>query len=613
MQYPYNCSIHVGKIFDETISIVFYSPITVFVGANGLGKTQTLKSLRDALRKTFGNKQVKYLSSNRIGTMELYRSKSDNNSREPNSFSFGGKYEQENRHIYETAMGDFFTLDEKKDVYIKISERLSVLFHRQIYLRWDAGHLKVFFGRTDSEEEYSVAAEASGLVNLISILTELYDDESSFLLIDEPEVSLHPQLQSFILREMQTVSKKYEKTIILSTHSSSMIPFESVECISNIVFFSEGETPKQISPDASELNNRKLKEFVMRMGQIYKEGFFAKRVLLVEGASDNIICKFLLNKLDMNADAAGTQLIPVDGKGQFSSVAKLFRLIGKEVIILTDLDGFIDDNSIINLFACLPKATQMANTHGFESLSEMIRSIKAKITSLTSVDKQSELKDIYEKHPYWECKDKDNDIEKCIIRSMIGMLFLSTIEEIRLWPDGEQWIQIETRLITAFDILESLGCFVLRRGAIESYYIYSDNATYDEKPSKAVEEIERLQEQENIYICGKYDDIIRALKHVTQINEIDEGYAIRKELLSELALAIEVLPRIKDSKGIYSAIKQSKGSLSTLFAYSIVEKNGKKGIEVGLNSSILDVQGFPFTIFPGDNVNDIVSKNIMHK
>ena len=36
--------------------------------------------------------------------------------------------------------------------------------------------------------------------------------------------------------------------------------------------------PKQIAPDAPELNNNKLKEFLLRMSLIYNEGFFAKKV-----------------------------------------------------------------------------------------------------------------------------------------------------------------------------------------------------------------------------------------------------------------------------------------------------------------------------------------------
>ena len=168
-------------------------------------------------------------------------------------------------------------MDERKDVFIKVSERLSVLFNRNIFIRWDAGQMKVFFGKTDSEQEYSVAAEASGLVNVISILAALFDEVVEVLLIDEPEVSLHPQLQSYLLREMKSAAKRYNKTIIISTHSAEMIELNSASELCNFVFFRKDSLPKQISPDTPELNSVKLKEFLLRMSLIYSEGFFAKK------------------------------------------------------------------------------------------------------------------------------------------------------------------------------------------------------------------------------------------------------------------------------------------------------------------------------------------------
>lgn len=182
------------------------------------------------------------------------------------------------RHEIETASGDFFTLDDRKDVYIKVAERLSVLFKRQIFIRWGAGNMKVFFGKSGSNSEYSVAVEASGLVNIISILAALFDETIEVLLIDEPEVSLHPQLQSYLFREMTLAAKEYNKTIIISTHSAQMIELHQAADLCNYVFFSDNELPKQIAPDAPELNNNKLKEFLLRMSLIYNEGFFAKKV-----------------------------------------------------------------------------------------------------------------------------------------------------------------------------------------------------------------------------------------------------------------------------------------------------------------------------------------------
>lgn len=117
--------------------------------------------------------------------------------------------------------------------------------------------------------------------------------------------------------------------------------------------------------------------------------FFAKKVMLIEGSSDMILCRYLCNRLNLNLDVAGSQIIPVEGKGQFPIITKLFRLIGKEVCVLTDLDGFTDDNSIINLFSGLPEATDIANDYGNGDLQSMIRDIKTKTDELIRTQKEN--------------------------------------------------------------------------------------------------------------------------------------------------------------------------------------------------------------------------------
>lgn len=611
MDYPNVLSFKVGKIFgDQEVQITLYSGFTTFVGANAAGKTQTLKALRDKLTST-GSK-VRYLSSNRIGTMEQYRSKTNQHNYSIDNFNIGDKDAKKARQQIETATGDFFTMDECKDVYIKVAERLSVLFGRQIFIRWDAGHMKVFFGKTGSEEEYSVVAEASGLVNIISILAALFDENIEVLLIDEPEVSLHPQLQSYLLCEMKTAVKEYGKTIIISTHSAEMIELNKAEELSNYVFFKRNELPKQIAPNADELKSKQLQDFILRMSITYNEAFFAKKVLLIEGSSDMIMCRYLSNRFNLNLDVAGSQIIPIEGKGQFPVVTKLFRLIGKEVCVLTDLDGFTDDNSIVNLFSNLPEATEIANKRGIDALQTIISDIKTKIASLISTNKAN-MSVIYESHPYWINRDKDAEEDKILRRSIIAQLLTVSEEDLLTWPASTEWESLKVRINALMDILEELGCFVLRKGAIESYYVFSPNTTYNGKPSAAALEVSNLQEKGNEEIAVYYADLIRALKYASLDKNVDESFAVKKELLSELALVLGILHEVSSEKDIFTSIKQAKGSAQSLFSYSIIEENGRKGIEVSLKSQIIDVEGFPFKAFDGDNVNQVVDINVRQK
>lgn len=610
MEYPYVHNFNVKNIYGEQpVQITIYSGLTVFVGPNASGKTQTLKALRTSLKKVFGSEKVRYLSSNRIGTMETYRSRVGQYTYSPDDYIVGDRNNKKSRKEIEIAAGDFFTMDEKKDIYIKVAERLSVLFGRQIYLRWDAGKLKVYFEKTDSQEEYSVAVEASGLVNVISILAALFDKDVEVLLIDEPEVSLHPQLQSYLLREMKKAAREYKKTIIISTHSTEMISLSNISDMSNLVFFSDKKLPVQVSPTAPELENRKLKDFVMRMGQIYKAGFFAKKILLIEGASDLIISKCLLQKLDLNIDVAGSQIVPVEGKGQFPVITKMFRLVNKEVCILTDLDGFTDDNKVTELFSTSPEADEIARSNSHRSMAEMIQNVRDEMTKLVDAN-QDRLAPIYESHHYWSNRKPSDDATKAIRRAVIAQLLSSSQESLAQWPDADVWCSMQISLDNLLSSLEKIGCFVLRKGAIESYYQFAPSTTYDEKPTKAVEETSNLQDQSEAYIREKYGDIIRALEFVALTKKVDESFAVKKELLSELALVIGMLPRVSDTKELYAAIKQAKGNNDSLFTYDPINENGRLGVNVSIKSEIIDVSGFPFRIFCGDNVNDVVERTI---
>ena len=209
-----------------------------------------------------------------------------------------------------------------------------------------------------------------------------------------------------------------------------------------------------------------------------------------------------------------------------------------------------------------------------------------------------------------ELVEGEDDATKAIRRAVIAQLLSSSQESLAQWPDADVWCSMQISLDNLLSSLEKIGCFVLRKGAIESYYQFAPSTTYDEKPTKAVEETSNLQDQSEAYIREKYGDIIRALEFVALTKKVDESFAVKKELLSELALVIGMLPRISDTKELYAAIKQAKGNNDSLFTYDPINENGRLGVNVSIKSEIIDVSGFPFRIFCGDNVNDVVERTI---
>jgi ABC-type cobalamin/Fe3+-siderophores transport system ATPase subunit len=189
------------------IPLALQSGVTVFAGPNAAGKTTVLRALREALRGKMRGRKIRLLSAGRIAELERFRSHLTPGSQRQNPAAIGQAGHIQQRWDHEGIAGDLIALDQRPDLFIKIRARLETYLGRQLHLRWVQGGLQPAFAvARASGGEYFANVEASGLLHLLSLLAALYDDEVAALLIDEPETSLHPQLQSFLLEEFGQVA-----------------------------------------------------------------------------------------------------------------------------------------------------------------------------------------------------------------------------------------------------------------------------------------------------------------------------------------------------------------------------------------------------------------------
>jgi len=150
MTFPFDITINLSQsnikgVQNKTIKI--YSGLTTFLGPNGSGKTQLLRGLKISLSNHLNGKKIRYVSAGRLSPMEYFRSDTAGygSKIQYDDAEFGDKQSLTRRHISETVLGDFATLSERSDVFIKIQERLRKLFNRDLTIEWQAGQLKVFF------------------------------------------------------------------------------------------------------------------------------------------------------------------------------------------------------------------------------------------------------------------------------------------------------------------------------------------------------------------------------------------------------------------------------------------------------------------------------------
>jgi len=615
MTYPFFKEVQIpGQFCSQPLRINFYGGITTFLGPNGSGKSQVLRKLKEQFGVTAFNRKVRLLTAGRLSQLENYRSNYDG-TRGINYelASFGGANLREYRHQSESAIGDFHTLSIRTDIQIKVSERLSTLFNRNMIIEWDSGDLKVKFS-TIGGEPYSSAREASGLLQLVTILTALYDNEVSVLLLDEPEISLHPQLQSFLFQEIKRVAGNptdtSKKMVVLATHSTEFLDILMPEDLTKIVFFeSTLSKPKQIEPQTSELQNRKVRELLTRLGQAHKSAFFSSRPLLVEGPSDVLICNALNQHLGLFLEAAGSQLVPVIGKGELPVVVKLFRLIGKKPVVLTDLDTLADHITFLDIFSSNEELVEKIQEMGHSDIISFSRSINTDFK--LAIDNYWDiLLPIAEKHSYWI--NRDTSKEEIIAKKRAGMAVLLNMpsEDIKKLQNGEVLYGIKKRLISLFDTLELAGCFILRKGTIENYYqTVTDVITG--KPNAAVEEIQYLLTQSKEQISDVYSDIVRGLKYAASTNEIDEVKLVSSYLLAIVAPVLGSIDEQVTDDELQFTARKYVGEIASIFKLTRLNINQTPVIRVDLNSEILEIAGFPIDFPKGTNPIDIV-KNILN-
>ena len=588
-----NINSHEGDFSRE---IELRSSLTFIVGPNGSGKTHLLKGLKNSF-KGYVDKKVRFISAGRLAPLEQYRSKTNQYYYNIDDAKFGDKSEANERHEIESISGDLHTLYKRPDILIKVQERLRKLFKRDIKIEWDSGYLKVFFSRGgDSNTYYSSAREASGLLHLVGILSALYDNEVGVLLIDEPEVSLHPQLQAFLLKEITRVAgipgqDNYKKIIVMATHSTEMIKISKTDDLLSFIFCNDlKEEPIQIPKDAGELQNKQVKGLVARLGQEHKLALFSRTPLLVEGPSDVIVCNALSDKLDLNLEAAGSQILPINGKEAMPETVKLFRLMGKTPTVLVDTDAFADSLDLVRAYfndkQIRKSANRLSSERGHSDILTFAKNIYDDFCSLVQ-DNWGDIANIAQNHSYFTLSEDEFLNKK---RSALCTVF----NEQNL---NEDWNNIKNRLSVLFDIFEKMGLFILKKGALESYY--HDNNAITDKVDDAVTESEYILSSSD-ELESTYQDILKCLKYVSDSESIDESRAIRDELLSFVS-------------PIHAHYAEGEENLNTLGRQSSIfhhRINEEGKLEISITSKVLDVTGFPIILNKDDDVRKVINNKL---
>jgi predicted ATPase len=136
-----------------------------------------------------------------------------------------------------------------------------------------------------------------GIASLFRIVLALYDPEESLVVIDEPELSLHPQAQKRLARFISDKAK--DRQIILCTHSPYFVSWKDLAAGASVYRLRQdrdGIQANHLSADAvsslSKLSSDWQKPQLL--DAVAKEIFFADEALFLEGQEDvSLIGRFI--------------------------------------------------------------------------------------------------------------------------------------------------------------------------------------------------------------------------------------------------------------------------------------------------------------------------------
>ena len=182
--------------------------------------------------------------------------------------------------------------------------------------------------------------ECHGLKEIITLLVALYSQKNkSCLILDEPELHLHPQLQSFFIKEVKKCAKQNpDRVFFLITHSPFFIDLRFPEDLLGVIVCHINREPTHI--DSLSKNDAMLfRRFLPRFNTYHKQFFFSDNQIFVEGYTDQQMFTYLLPYIHNSYSSVGTGIIDVGGKDELGVFCKVCSLLGTDGRIITDLDS----------------------------------------------------------------------------------------------------------------------------------------------------------------------------------------------------------------------------------------------------------------------------------
>jgi predicted ATP-dependent endonuclease of OLD family len=171
-------------------------------------------------------------------------------------------------------------------------------------------------------DKFIVQANGAGILEALRLILDYELNQPDILLIEEPEIHLHPALETVIMRYLKLISKKCQ--IFITTHSTNFLDTAEMR---NVYLVSregrQGSTNIQlIDSEKAEENLDKVEESILReLGIRLSSVFMYERLVFVEGKTDEKVIREWASICGLNLVQASVGFVAIDGVRNFTHYA----------------------------------------------------------------------------------------------------------------------------------------------------------------------------------------------------------------------------------------------------------------------------------------------------
>jgi hypothetical protein len=317
-------------------------PVTFFVGRNGSGKTRAATTIAASVG-------AKRLATDRLIGLMVFQNYGYTST--PNIEGFrgaplGANERQNSAQLsgqFGTAIDDMYALREQPEVWLRVAAFVRRVLGRHIELRETAGYLDPFV-RIDRSSYSLLREEGHGLRELVVLLTAVYRSDWRYLVIDEPELHLHPAMARLWLSELQTECAATDRNAFVITHEPNLLQPTSADDLESIWFFAPKAAPQCVGGAVLAAQKSRVDASLTENPDLVSKLMFSPRPVLVEGIHDVAALSTAIKRTLPAEVAAQTDLVSCGGTSGVALWFEIATKLGCDVRAVADLDALFDSS-----------------------------------------------------------------------------------------------------------------------------------------------------------------------------------------------------------------------------------------------------------------------------